>query len=80
MLAALSKLGVTIEEPLLGAKRNFKVHGVGGAFQHPFATSNSNNTHSALKPLELFLGNSGTAMRPLAAVRALSIKPCRCCC
>jgi len=55
MLDALRALGVHIERR--GASRDFLVHGVSGSFQ----------TQSA----ELFLGNAGTAFRPLAAVLAL---------
>ncbi len=53
MLKALAQLGVGIEAM---GPRAYKVTGHGGAFE---------NAGSA--PMELFLGNAGTAMRPLAA-------------
>ncbi|MGR2766900.1 3-phosphoshikimate 1-carboxyvinyltransferase [Photobacterium ganghwense] len=56
MLNALSLLGVNYQ--LSDDKTVCEVTGVGGAF------------HSA-QPLELFLGNAGTAMRPLAAALCL---------
>lgn len=55
MLAALRTLGVRIERH--GATRDFTVHGSGGRF--------------AVKRAQLFLGNAGTALRPLTAVLAL---------
>ncbi|SMF21174.1 3-phosphoshikimate 1-carboxyvinyltransferase [Pseudogulbenkiania subflava] len=55
MLGALRLLGVTIEQ--VGNSRDFVVHGVGGAFP--------------VKQAELFLGNAGTAFRPLTAALAL---------
>jgi len=61
MLEALVQLGVVIEAPPVGEKRNFKVTGLAG----PFRPTGS-------EPVELFLGNAGTAMRPLAAALALS--------
>ncbi|MDQ2963178.1 MAG: 3-phosphoshikimate 1-carboxyvinyltransferase [Pseudomonadota bacterium] len=54
MLDALRALGVNIEAR--GDSRDFVVHGVGGAF--------------AVKHVNLFLGNAGTALRPLTAVLA----------
>ncbi|HEX5862729.1 MAG TPA: 3-phosphoshikimate 1-carboxyvinyltransferase, partial [Casimicrobiaceae bacterium] len=54
MLDALRALGVTIEHR--GDSRDCVVHGVGGAF--------------AIKRAKLFLGNAGTALRPLTAVLA----------
>lgn len=54
MLDALRALGVTIEHR--GDSRDFVVHGVGGTF--------------AIKRAKLFLGNAGTALRPLTAVLA----------
>jgi 3-phosphoshikimate 1-carboxyvinyltransferase len=54
MLAALRTLGVRIERR--GATRDFTVHGCGGRF--------------AVKKAQLFLGNAGTAFRPLTAVLA----------
>ena len=56
MLDALRALGVSIER--LGTSRRFAVHGVGGAFP--------------VKRAQLFLGNAGTAFRPLTAALALS--------
>ena len=55
MLNALTKLGVTYS--LSEDKTRCKVVGNGGAF-------------SVAEPLELFLGNAGTAMRPLCAALA----------
>jgi len=55
MLTALRTLGITIE-PRPGT-RDFYVHGSGGALP--------------VKRAELFLGNAGTAFRPLTAVLAL---------
>ncbi|QTH64235.1 3-phosphoshikimate 1-carboxyvinyltransferase [Psychrosphaera ytuae] len=56
MLTALEQLGVKTE--LNEDKTECIVHGVGGSFKSPNQ--------------ELFLGNAGTAMRPLAAVLAFS--------
>jgi 3-phosphoshikimate 1-carboxyvinyltransferase len=56
MLDALRALGVAIERH--GTSRRFTVHGVGGAFP--------------AKRAQLFLGNAGTAFRPLTAALALS--------
>ena len=56
MLNALTKLGVTYQ--LSDDKTVCEVQGLGGAFESPQA-------------LELFLGNAGTAMRPLAAALCL---------
>jgi 3-phosphoshikimate 1-carboxyvinyltransferase len=56
MLEALASLGVRIERT--GAPREVIVHGTGGAF--------------AVKAARLFLGNAGTAFRPLTAALALS--------
>jgi 3-phosphoshikimate 1-carboxyvinyltransferase len=56
MLAALAALGIRIER--IGGTRDFVVHGQGGAF--PVAST------------RLFLGNAGTAFRPLTAVLALA--------
>ena len=56
MLDALRLLGVHVERR--GATRDFSVHGVGGAFP--------------VKRGVLFLGNAGTAFRPLTAVLALT--------
>ena len=56
MLEALRTLGVRIEPGK--DSRDWVVHGVGGSF--------------GVKRASLFLGNAGTALRPLAAVLALS--------
>jgi len=55
MLESLDKLGVRCER--LGDTLNYRVHGVGGAFP--------------VKDADLFLGNAGTAFRPLTAALAL---------
>src|SRR5690606_10219405 len=55
MLFALQKLGVRWEQE--GESQNFTVHGVGGAFP----------VHQA----DLFMGNAGTAIRPLTAALAV---------
>ncbi|WP_199052247.1 3-phosphoshikimate 1-carboxyvinyltransferase [Aquitalea sp. ASV15] len=55
MLAALGLLGVKVEQ--LGNSRDFRVQGVGGEFP--------------VKSADLFLGNAGTAFRPLTAALAL---------
>lgn len=55
MLAALGLLGVRVEQ--IGDSRDFDVLGVGGEFP--------------VKNAELFLGNAGTAFRPLTAALAL---------
>jgi len=57
MLNALTALGVSYQ--LSGCKSLCVVQGLGGLFNHP-------------APLELFLGNAGTAMRPLTAALAAS--------
>lgn len=57
MLNALSALGVSYQ--LSACKSKCVVQGLGGLFNHPAA-------------LELFLGNAGTAMRPLTAALAAS--------
>lgn len=57
MLNALSKLGVSYQ--LSDAKTECVVQGLGGLF-------------SVSTPLELYLGNAGTAMRPLTAALAAS--------
>jgi 3-phosphoshikimate 1-carboxyvinyltransferase len=56
MLEALKKLGVKWEQH--GDSRDYRVQGVGGAFP--------------IKLADLFLGNAGTAFRPLTAALALS--------
>jgi len=56
MLEALRTLGVAVEPH--GASRTFTVRGVGGAFP--------------VKRAKLFLGNAGTAFRPLTAALAFS--------
>ena len=55
MLEALATLGVRVEQQ--GDSRDFLVHGTGGAF--------------SVKDADLFLGNAGTAFRPLTAALAL---------
>ena len=57
MLNALTALGVSYQ--LSNCKSKCVVQGLGGLFNHP-------------APLELFLGNAGTAMRPLTAALAAS--------
>ncbi len=56
MLAALKQLGVNWAQR--GDSRDYRVEGVGGAFP--------------VKLADLFLGNAGTAFRPLTAALALS--------
>jgi 3-phosphoshikimate 1-carboxyvinyltransferase len=56
MLEALAALGIRIERD--GASRDFLVHGQGGTFP--------------VKAAKLFLGNAGTAVRPLTAALALA--------
>jgi len=56
MLAALATLGVQCTQH--GDSRDYRVQGVGGVFP--------------VKQAELFLGNAGTAFRPLTAALALS--------
>ena len=56
MRDALSQLGVHVEQR--ASSRDFLVHGTGGAIPAPVA--------------RLFLGNAGTAFRPLTAVLALT--------
>lgn len=62
MRHALRLLDVRIEEPAVLADGVVRVSGQGGLF----------NIAQTDTPLELFLGNAGTAMRPLAAVLAFS--------
>jgi 3-phosphoshikimate 1-carboxyvinyltransferase len=57
MLNALTALGVSYK--LSACRTECEVHGLGGLFHHPH-------------PLTLFLGNAGTAMRPLTAALAAS--------
>ena len=56
MLEALATLGVKVEQ--IGESRDFIVHGCGGEFP--------------VKQAELFLGNAGTAFRPLTAALAFA--------
>jgi 3-phosphoshikimate 1-carboxyvinyltransferase len=63
MLDALRTLGVKVES--LGGN-DYRVHGCGGDFPNKHAKDDVN------KPLELHLGNAGTAFRPLVAALALS--------
>jgi 3-phosphoshikimate 1-carboxyvinyltransferase len=58
MLQALGALGVRIDVPVAAKADGSRVRGVGGAFP--------------IKQAELFLGNAGTAFRPLTAALALS--------
>ncbi len=60
MLDALQILGVKLEKT---GENDWRVHGCGGSFP---------NKGSADKPGDLFLGNAGTAFRPLTAALALS--------
>lgn len=60
MLEALKLLGVRLEK--IG-DNDWRVHGCNGTFP---------NKGSANKPVDLFLGNAGTAFRPLTAALALS--------
>ena len=60
MLEALEKLGVKLEKL---SETDWRVHGCGGQFP---------NKGSANRNVELFLGNAGTAFRPLTAALALS--------
>ena len=57
MLNALTALGVSYQ--LSACRTKCEVHGIGGLFQQPQA-------------ITLFLGNAGTAMRPLTAALAAS--------
>lgn len=57
MLNALSSLGVKYQ--LSEDRTRCQIQGIGGTFSTP------------TKPLELFLGNAGTAMRPLTAALSL---------
>jgi 3-phosphoshikimate 1-carboxyvinyltransferase len=56
MLEALGKLGVNCEQ--MASSNDYRIFGVGGPFP--------------VKEAELFLGNAGTAFRPLTAATALS--------
>lgn len=60
MLEALQTLGVKLEKL---TETDWRVHGCNGDFP---------NKGSAEKPVDLFLGNAGTAFRPLTAALALS--------
>ena len=57
MLNALTALGISYK--LSACRTKCEVHGIGGLFNHPHA-------------LTMFLGNAGTAMRPLTAALAAS--------
>ncbi|MGP9800985.1 3-phosphoshikimate 1-carboxyvinyltransferase [Rheinheimera sp. NSM] len=57
MLNALTALGISYK--LSDCRSKCEVHGIGGLFNHPHA-------------LTMFLGNAGTAMRPLTAALAAS--------
>ncbi|MGX5914082.1 3-phosphoshikimate 1-carboxyvinyltransferase [Aliidiomarina sp. Khilg15.8] len=58
MRDALRRLGLSFNEVLTETGLDVEVEGIGGQF--------------AADPLQLFLGNAGTAMRPLCAVLAFS--------
>ncbi|HQN64511.1 MAG TPA: 3-phosphoshikimate 1-carboxyvinyltransferase [Methylophilus sp.] len=60
MLEALQALGVKLEKL---SETDWRVHGCGASFP---------NKGSANEPVDLFLGNAGTAFRPLTAALALS--------
>jgi 3-phosphoshikimate 1-carboxyvinyltransferase len=60
MLEALEELGVKLEKL---SETDWRVHGCNGNFS---------NKGSVEKPVDLFLGNAGTAFRPLTAALALS--------
>ena len=60
MIEALQTLGVKLERI---SETDWRVHGCNGDFP---------NKGSAEKPVDLFLGNAGTAFRPLTAALALS--------
>jgi 3-phosphoshikimate 1-carboxyvinyltransferase len=60
MLEALEKLGIKLEK--LSAT-DWRVHGCAGSFPNKGSLDN---------PVDLFLGNAGTAFRPLTAALALS--------
>jgi len=60
MLEALEKLGVKLEKL---SETDWRVHGCAGNFP---------NKGSLNSPVDLFLGNAGTAFRPLTATLALS--------
>lgn len=60
MLEALQTLGVKLEKL---TETDWRIHGCNGDFP---------NKGSAEKPVDLFLGNAGTAFRPLTAALALS--------
>lgn len=60
MLEALQTLGVKLEQI---TENDWRVHGCNGNFP---------NKGSSTEPVDLFLGNAGTAFRPLTAALALS--------
>ncbi|MFA0412407.1 3-phosphoshikimate 1-carboxyvinyltransferase [Vibrio renipiscarius] len=66
MLNALTSLGVNYR--LSDDKTECEVDGLGAAFSGEQCVGGSSD---AIQPLELFLGNAGTAMRPLAAALCL---------
>jgi 3-phosphoshikimate 1-carboxyvinyltransferase len=66
MLGALTKLGINYQ--LSEDKTQCVVEGNGGVFSQPAPTSNQKSGEA----LELFLGNAGTAMRPLCGALAIS--------
>lgn len=60
MLTALSQLGCTIQKPNGLVKNSIEINGLG--------------IHSVLQSAKLYMGNAGTAMRPLTAALALLAK------
>jgi len=58
MVKALQALGCRVDS----IPKGYRVHGLGGPFP----------SHDGQKPLSLFLGNAGTAMRPLTAALTLT--------
>ena len=68
MREALSALGVGISNFDNSNSATLKVTGVGGLF----TAAGAGTAQSQQLPLELFLGNAGTAMRPLVAMLAAS--------
>lgn len=65
MVQALKTLGIKLEEDWDNSR--IVVHGCGGKFP-------VEGGHAGTEPLELFLGNAGTAMRPLTAAVAAAGK------
>ena len=65
MIGALRALGVAVEQPE-GSKKRVVVKGCAGRFPAGQAES------AASGQVDLFLGNAGTAMRPLTAAVAVA--------